>query len=320
MPGVAAMRVSAFASSAFRRGQRIEPLGHQHAAGGAARAAAAHRGMRDAVLAQRLEHGRAGHERDGAPARVGEQRRTAAPLDDARARRAPRTAAAPARNAATSRSPRCGWRARSSPSVICARPRMRRAAARSTWLPPVTKPLSASVGSSSASDQQGARASADRPGLGAQPEMQADHRVRPHDDDGRRLHGGEPRHHHPLQREHGIVGAVEARSRRSRRAPPRRDGSAAPGCTSPSPSCHHSQREREQRAPQVDRPQRIGVVDRGGRARARASPNGCAPRRHQQVQRRIGGIERDQQEGVRRKVTDDEGEHHQRAAEPQTAS
>jgi hypothetical protein len=54
-PLTAPMRSSAFASRAPGRRQRLAAAAHLHAAGGAARPPAAHRGVRDAVIAQRLE-------------------------------------------------------------------------------------------------------------------------------------------------------------------------------------------------------------------------------------------------------------------------
>ncbi len=80
MPGVAPMRDSALASRPAGSGKPLEALGHQNAAGGAARPPAAHRGVGDAMGAQRLEHGGAGQDRHAASVGMRQHRRPAAAI------------------------------------------------------------------------------------------------------------------------------------------------------------------------------------------------------------------------------------------------
>ena len=271
MPGVAAMRASAFASSASGAGSASRPLVTS---------------TRQVVQRARPPHTAAcgmpcsrsvsstvapGMQRNGAPARMGEQRRAAAPLDHAA---------------------HAARRERQQHQREMQRPADRRDA---VGLPDhgvghAARDLRAcgaqnlvarrDVSAERERRQQQAgdreRAAPLRIGrLGAQPEMQADHRMRPHHDDRRGLNDGEPWQHQPLQREHEIIGALEARD--ADRDPHRRDvvdqqrrNAQAEAELPPFPA------RQGERAAQPDRPQGIGVMHRRRRREQREADTACA--------------------------------------------
>ena len=313
------MRSSALLAR-LRRGQRVEPLRHHHPAGGAARPAAAHGGVRHAVVAQGLEHGCAGQDREPPSARMRQGRRRAAPI------------APVARRARTERQAhQADMDAEHAPGdVIDRRRRLRRAVGALARRPDIVRILRCAqrliaggdeAGKRQRRQQHGKGAECDDPvavpGLGPQPEVNADRGVQPDHDERQDLQDAQPRPRVPerqhrravgragAQRELGDAGGGHVSRQQERDAQPKRELPQLPA--------RHSQA-----APVVDRPQRIGVMRQECRRQQRGAGRG-PPRPHQQRQRGVRPLEGDQQRDMGGHVHDHEGEQDQAAAKPQPA-
>ena len=156
------------------------------------------------------------------------------------------------------------------------------------------------------------------PALGAQPVMDADGGMRPHRQHRQRLHGGEPGEDHPLRQQHGRIeagrlqrffGDARADDVRDQQ---QRDGEAERKLR-PFPA------GKPERATDIDRPQRIAVMQEQ-RRREDAGARPGAPGIHQRTAHRFGVLERDQQQRVGAQMADHECEQDERAREPHGTS
>jgi hypothetical protein len=139
--------------------------------------------------------------------------------------------------------------------------------------------------------------------------------VQPDHDQRQDLQDAEPRPRVPERQHDGAVGRAGAERELGDaggdHVPRQQQRDAQPKRELPQLPARHSQA-----APDIDRPQRIGVVRQECRRQQRGAGRG-PPWRHQQRQRGVRPVEGDQQHDVGGQVHDHEGEHDQAAAKPQ---
>src|ERR1700722_11230187 len=148
--------------------------------------------------------------------------------------------------------------------------------------------------------------------------MNADAGMGPYGDDGKHLHDTEPREQQPLRDKDGAVirADIEHALGNARRHHMERQQH---GDAQAERKLRQLPRIEPQRAPNINRPQRIAVMDEKRRyQKSRAEKT--SPRIHEHLACSFGRLERNKKKAVRGEVADHKAKHDQRAAEPQPAS